>query len=177
MTIIAEGEKNTSFSLWQEVIQHAESRCAVRLNQQVESYLISMLIRHMDKPELCKQVFAIAFLEALQLQSHQRHLSLQEIGDQCLIYAGLFPLAAEMRHVKISYFVNLGQSAYGNISRTGNDLFASLALDFVVLMDVLQSTRPFHDLLPLQAYEQWHELGSQRAFKILQEYTRKGGSR
>jgi hypothetical protein len=170
--MIDSNDKEKVFVLWQEVIKNAESRCAVTLKVELESYLISMLVRHTDKPHLSKQVFATAFLEALQLNEHQRHLSLQQVGDQCLLFAGLFPLAAEKRLVKISYFVNLGQSAYSAISQRTNDLFGSLAFQFVVLMDVLQSIRSTPDLLPLQAYEQWTEVGSQRALQILRKYTK-----
>lgn len=76
--------------------------------------------------------------------------------------------------VKISYFVDLGRSAYTSISYDTNNLFKLLAFQFVGLMDVLQSIRPHPDLLPLEAYEQWQEVGSQRALKILREYTNNG---
>lgn len=161
----------TSLVLWHDAIKQAEDRCAIALKEDLESYLVSLLIRYINKPEIAKQVFATAFLEAMQLQENQRHFSLQTVGDQCLLFAGLFPHAAESRHVKVSYFVKIGQAAYLSVSETTNDLFKSLALQFVVLMDVLQSIRGYPDLLPLDAYEQWQELGSQRALRMLKEYT------
>jgi hypothetical protein len=92
-----------------------------------------------------------------------------------LLFSGLFPKIAEKRLVKISYFVNMGQSAYGTLARTHHDLYASLAKQFVTLMDVLQSVRrhtsDFPDLLPLQAYDLWNETGSKRALRILKQYT------
>lgn len=166
MALVTSGN---ALALWQETVKQAENRCAVILGQNLESYLVSLLMEYSHKPEIVKQLFAAAFLEAQQM--HNNH-SLQKVGDQCLLFAGLFPHATEKRLVKINYFVDLGRSAYISISNTANDLFSSLAYQFVVLMDVLQSIRPHPDLLPLQAYEQWHELGSQRALKILQEYTK-----
>jgi hypothetical protein len=162
----------SSLVLWQDVIRHAESRCFVTLNENLETYLIALLIRYSNKPDIAQRVFAKAFLEAMQLRERQRSASLQCVGDQCLLYAGLFPLAAEKRHVKVNYFVDLGRTAYGAVSKTANDLYWMLAIEFVMLMDVLQSIRQIPDLLPLQAYEQWDELGSQRALLVLQEYTR-----
>ena len=97
---------------------------------------------------------------------------MKEVGDHCLLFAGLFPRAAEKRLVKISYFVGLGQGAYSTISQCTDDLYGLLALQFVVLTDVLQSIRQGYDLLPLEAYEQWNDTGSQRALRILQEYTK-----
>lgn len=161
-----------SVVLWQEVIKNAENRCAITLKEDLEAYLVSLLIKYTNKPEVAKQILAPAFLEALKTRTIERSVTLQLVGDQCLIFAGLFPKAAEKRLVKIKYFVDLGRSAYSAISCKTNDLFGSLAIEFVVLMDVLQSIRAYPELMPLEAYEQWTQLGSQRAFKILQEYSR-----
>jgi len=162
----------SSLVLWHDVVKNAEIRCSITLDENLEAYLIALLIRYSNRPDLAQQVFATAFLKAMQLHERQRSSSLQHVGDQCLLYAGLFPRAAEKRHVKVNYFVDLGRAAYGAISKTANDLYWMLAIEFVMLMDVLQSIRPTTDLLPLQAYEQWDELDSQRARLILQEYTR-----
>jgi hypothetical protein len=158
--------------LWQDLIKHAEDRCDIELKEDLEAYLVSLLMRYTNQPNVHDRVLAIAFLEALQKEKHERQFSLQVLGDECLLFAGLFPHLAEKRRVKISYFVNLGRSAYGAVSKKANDLYHSLAMQFVVLMDVLQSIRPHTELLPLQAYEQWEELGSRRALQILQELTR-----
>jgi len=73
--------------------------------------------------------------------------------------------------VKISYFTNLGTSAYAAISRQQDDLFASLAAQFVTMMDILQSVRVYsndhQDLSPLDAYDLWNETQSIRAFHLL----------
>ena len=158
-------------SLWQGVVKNAEDRCSVALKTELEAYLVSLLIRYTNKPEVAKQVFATAFLKAMQLRDRERDTSLQHVGDQCLLFAGLFPHSAAKRHVKIAYFVDIGRSAYGAISRKANDLFGSLAIQFVVLMDVLQSIPEHSELLPLEAYDQWNELGSQRALQALNEYS------
>ncbi|MBV9576255.1 MAG: hypothetical protein JO149_06495 [Gammaproteobacteria bacterium] len=158
--------------LWQDVVKQAENHCLIELDPNLETYLISLLMRYTTKPEMTQQIFATAFLEALQLQENQRKICLQKIGDECLLFAGLFPHAIEKRHVNIAYFVDIGRSAYLTVSNTAHDLYWSLALRFVVLMDVLQSIRQHTDLLPLEAYEQWNEVGSQRAFRILQSYSR-----
>lgn len=158
--------------LWQDLVKHAEDRCAITLQEELEAYLVTLLSRYTNRPEVAKQIFATAFLEALSLSESQRHVSLQHVGDQCLLFAGLFPRVAQKRLVRVSYFVDLGRSAYAAISNKTNDIYDLLALQFVVLMDVLQSLRePPHPLMPIEAYEQWQEIGSKRALKILQEYS------
>ena len=164
--------KDTSIALWQDVVKHAEDSCSIVLKEDLEAYLVSMLVRFTTKPEIAKQILASAFWEALNMRENQRIASLQHVGDQCLIFAGFFPRLAEKRHVKLNYFVDLGQSAYGTISREANDLYWSLAMQFVGLMDILQSIRHTPDLLPLEAYEQWESVGSQRALRMLRQYSR-----
>lgn len=155
--------------LWHETIKEAENRCSVQLDQHLEIYLVSLLTRYTDKPDMVKRLFATALLEALEKAEAERNVMLQRVGDECLIFSGFFPRAAEQRHVNIRYFVDIGRSAYSNMSHT---LFDNLATEFVSLMDVLQSIKSDVDLLPLEAYEQWEMLGSKRALKILQGYSR-----
>ena len=163
---------NNAILLWHDTLKCAEDRCSISLNDELEAYLVSLLMRYTNRPDVFKKVLAVAFLSAMQKSAAERQVSLQSIGDECLIFAGLFPRIAEKRNVKIGYFVDLGQSAYATLSRQTNDLFGILAFKFVTLMDVLQSIRPHADLLPLEAYEQWNEVGSQYALKILRDCTR-----
>lgn len=162
----------TSLMLWHEVIKTAEDRCSIVLNDDLETYLISLLMRYSNKPEVAQQIFANDYLEAMQRRDRLRSVSLKNVGDQCLLYAGLFPGQAEKRHVKITYFVDLGRTAYAAISKTANDLYWILAMEFVALMDVLQSIRETPVLLPLEAYDQWDKLGSKRALQNLQYYSK-----
>ncbi|HVE44961.1 MAG TPA: hypothetical protein VNC84_07540 [Gammaproteobacteria bacterium] len=157
--------------LWQKLIKNAEARCSIQLIDDLEYYLIALLMRYVDRPDIAKQAFTEVFLKAMQESRQKRNLSLQTVGDQCLLYTGLFPRAAVRRHVKISYFVDLGRSAYANISHKTDDFYGLLAEQFVAMMDVLQSIREVPDLLPLEAYEQWQDVGSQYAYSVLKKHT------
>ena len=157
--------------LWQEVVQDAEIKCSVKLEQELESYLVSLLSRYSKNTHFATQIYATAFLEAMQKKQNERMTLLREVGDGCLLFAGLFPKAHERRLVKINYFVDIGRSAYAAISHKTSDLYASLAFQFVVLMDILQSIRPSYDLSPFEAYERFESLGSQHALKVLQSYS------
>lgn len=161
----------SSLELWKEIVKGAEDKCSVSLDEELEAYLTVLLARYTNKPEVVKQILADAFLEALQQRARERDYSLQAVGDQCLIFAGLFPKAAERKNVTIGYFVDIGRSAYSSVSRSNNDLYGLLSVQFVVLMDVLQSINPNSHLLPIEAYDQWSEVGSERALRILQNYT------
>lgn len=165
----------TTTALWHQVVHEAEESCSVTLNEELESYLVFLLMRYIDKPEFVKHVIASEFLQSLELDSIQQEVALREVGDKCLLFAGLYPSIAKKRLVRVSYFVNLGQAAYFRISRKSNDLYEGLSHQFVALMDILQSIRHYSkqypDLLPLEAYELWNDTGSQRALAILKQYT------
>ncbi|OGT60879.1 MAG: hypothetical protein A3E85_01050 [Gammaproteobacteria bacterium RIFCSPHIGHO2_12_FULL_45_12] len=161
----------TQMSLWHDLVKYAEAECDITLKHELEAYLVTLLMRYTNRPELVKRVMAMVFMQAMQYSAPRRQGLLQMVGDECLLFAGLFPHLAEKRHVKIAYYVTLGRTAYCNISIKTNDLYASLARHFVSLMDVLQAINQDSHLLPLEAYEQWQELGSWRAYRILEEYT------
>lgn len=167
---------STPVALWQSIIHDAQASCETPLTEELEAYLVFLLVRYTDKPEVAKQVMASEFLRSVMLDSRNRQVALQEVGDKCLLYTGLFPLVAQKRLVKIGYFVNLGQLSYETVSKKRNDIYNLLAHKFVALMDVLQSIRvytsKYPDLLPLEAYELWNETGSQRALSVLKQYTK-----
>lgn len=163
---------STSLALWYDIIHDAEASCAIDLKEEIEAYLVFLMIRYTTRPDIAKQIMATDYLYSLGLlQPEARELGLQAVGDKCLIYTGLFPALAEKRLVKISYYVKLGQAAYGNISKNASDIYGMLAKDFVPLMDIIQSLRQYNysfpDLLPLQAYDLWNETGSKRALSVL----------
>lgn len=166
---------STSTALWHDIIHEAETQCDIKLKEELESYLVFLMIRYTSKSDIISKIVAADFLLGMGYQRTQRQQALQEVGDNCLIYSGLFPKMAEKRLVHISYFVKIGQSSYANISRNRGDLYEKLANQFVSLMDVLQALRQYSskypDLLPLEAYELWSETGSQRSFNMLKKYT------
>jgi hypothetical protein len=150
-------ERNT-LNLWQEVVQQAAFQHTIALNQELEMYLISLLIRYTNQPELLKRIMATSFLQALHKRSRERAESLQRVGDECLLITGLFPYLPKKRLVTVSYFVSLGQSAYSAISYQ-NELFNTLSVQFVSLMDVLRCIPANPPVLLQKLIEQKHKLG------------------
>jgi len=169
----------TELAQWHALINDAQQACTIVLEEELESYLVFLLMRYSQQPQMVSTIFATEFLQSLSQTGEQQHQQLRNIGDQCLLISGLFPGRAQQRQVKLSYYVNIGQSAYGVLS--GNEqaslaaMFKNLCHDFVALMDVLQTTRDMAgaglDLLPLDAQELWEETHSQRALEILKNYT------
>ncbi len=135
----------TAQSTWHRLVTEAADSAGQKLDEACESYLVFLLMRYLQKPEMVKTVLALHFLKGLRKQGRVRQEHMQDVGDQCLIFAGLFPEQAEKRLVSIDYFVKLGRSAYSVVadhaSKGWASLYRSLSETFVILADVLHATR------------------------------------
>jgi len=160
---------------WQELVREAESFTGVTLDEELESYLVFLLMRYTGKPELAAKVMALDYLQGAQSVGSERREKMRDVGDQCLLYSGLFPKRAEKRRVRVSYYVEIGRTAYQNVAETTQaamaDMFSNLAESFVSLMDTLQAMRGMHQhnqaLDPIQAFELWQDTGSAQARHVL----------
>lgn len=164
---------------WHALVGEAEQACATRLGEELESYLVFLLMRYTDSPEIASSVLALDYLHSMEAVGHLRETQLREVGDKCLLYSGLFPARAERRRVNSSYYVKLGMGAYAALAtalaQLKAKLFEDLSQQFVKLMDVLQTMRELGKgqpcLQPLQAMELWTETGSAHALQNLAQYT------
>lgn len=171
---------STATAQWHALVLEAESAAHCRLVEDLESYLVFLLMRFSSRPDMASKVMAIEYLNGMLAGGHIRQERLRDVGDQCLLYSGLFPDQAEQRRVRISYFVDLGRSAYQQLSthlaKSHAVLYAHLSQDFVALMDVLHAIRHLGNnkpcLDPLQAYELWNDTGSQQAYQALRQVTK-----
>jgi len=164
---------------WLNLVSEAESAAKLQLDEEMQSYLVFLLMRFTEQPELAASVLAVEYLQSMQAQGRLGHDQLRNVGDKCLLYSGLFPERAERRRVKISYFVDLGRSAYHQLSdrleHSAATMYLQLADAFVSLMDILQTMRTLGDrsstLAPLNAFELWRDTGSEAARRALRETT------
>ncbi len=160
---------------WKHILEQAEHQSRCQLDEELESYLIFTLIRFTQNPQLAVQALAPEYLQQFRLKHHASRQQLRDIGDQCLLISGLFPQRAEKRLVRVSYYVDMGRSAYQHLSTLLKQAFARLyqhlSHNFVPLMDVLQNIRPDPALLPLQAFELWQDTGSAHARALLSQST------
>ena len=164
---------------WYELIHEAHQQAHVTLSDDLESYLIALLIRFTEKPDLVDSVVALEYLQGQQEIGERRRRQLRDVGDKCLLFSGLFPARASRASLKVSHFVDIGQSAYGHLSELTASglsvLFRALSYQFVSLMDVLQVVRDFSartpNLTPLEAYDLWVDTNSQQAKRCLSYYS------
>lgn len=164
----------SNLAQWHTLVREAEKESGCHVDEVMESYLVFTLMRFMKNQNLCANAMAPDFLNLHNLPEAVRTEQLRNIGDQCLLLSGLFPKRAEKRLVRVSYYVDMGRSAYHHLSSTAQhataNLYKQLADAFVVLMDLLQTIRRFSSpvLPPMQSYELWSDTGSVSLFNQLE---------
>ena len=102
----------TATAQWQELVRDAASWRGHSLDEDLESYLVFMLMRFTSMPDAVHEAVGRQFLEAQALFGSERNEQLRLTGDRCLLICGLFPEQAKRRLVRISYFVRVGRSCY-----------------------------------------------------------------
>lgn len=168
----------TATEQWQVLVRDAARGARRRLGPEVEGYLVRLLVRVASRPELIPRV-PPATLAKSRVREDWRSDRLRDVGDQCLLFAGLFPDQAARPQLPMSYFVNLGCSAYqllGGAPGRRGALYRALAHRFSAVTDVLRALRslvPQRALPdPLDAYELWDGTGSPGARRLLLEARR-----
>lgn len=130
---------------WHALLNDAQVKTRLVLNEQTESYLVFLLIRYTQNLTWLDSVLALDFLHSEHRSGSARRLLLQELGDKSLLFSGLFPKFAERRQLNLQYFKDMGQSAYGLLSArtTGGEanLYEALSLEFGRLIRVLHAVR------------------------------------
>lgn len=169
-------EKSTLHQ-WYRLVTEAQSAVKILLGEELESYLVFLLMRFITRSDLSNTLLALDLLRTTEETSVRVNaITLQKVGDSSLLLAGFFPNRAKKKHVKITYFINMGKTAYqlrSHCFSRREPLFQQLSSDFVKLMDVIQAMHHIDNpnasklLLPLEAYEQWQETGSATAKHIL----------
>ncbi len=131
--------------LWQQLVQEGGSRCGTHLDEELESYLVFLLMRHQRDAPLLGRVFALELLAAMELIGSQRIDELRDVGDRCLIVSGLFPEQAARSRVSAGYFESVGASAYLAAAEQARStyaaLFMRLAEAYAALVEVLGGVR------------------------------------
>jgi hypothetical protein len=136
---------STQTALWQSLVRDAQARASRQLGDDLESYLVFTLMRHQNDARLGMRTIALEWLDTLLASGRKREMGLRDVGDGCLLIAGLYPQQAQRRRVSLSYFQDIGSDAYrhlGEHASGGLDgLFRSLARAFAELVRVLFEVR------------------------------------
>ncbi len=169
---------SSSTAEWQKLVHDGEIASDTQLGEELQSYLVFLLMRYLAKPDLTNRIMALEYIDSLASSGSIQKEQLRDVGDSCLLFSGFFPKVADKRRVNVGYYVGMGQSAYHQLAEICqekmSDLFHCVGDGFVRLMDVLQAIRSFDSvnaLSPLEAFDLWQSTGSIQALKSLQYST------
>jgi len=159
---------------WHQLIQQACDYADIRLDDDIQSYLLLTLMRYIHDDQLAENAIMMSFKISATLPRDQRIQALKSRAEHCLILAGMFPSHINRQSLRISHYIQLGIESYAELSQLmfDNDklIYQQLSKDFVKLIDVLYTVRVFNGspMLPLiQAMELWSDTGSKTAFRTL----------
>jgi hypothetical protein len=143
----------TPVELWQTLVQEACERTGRRLDESSESYLVFVLLRYQADHLLLSHAQGMDWLQAMELAGRARTDALRDVGDRCLLVAGLFPGLAERRRVSVDYFISIGRSAYQGVAdatrQTYAELYEQLARGYRELVRTLNAMRTLPSLAEL----------------------------
>ena len=166
----------TSEAQWHALVTEAAHSVNCKLDEDMESYLVFLLMRFATRPEMAERVMALDYLESMQMTGDKRFDQLRDVGDQCLLYSGLFPARSLRKRVSVTYYVDLGRSAYQQLAEILQhslaQLYGQIAHGFIHMMDVLHAMRDMDQqnrLQPVLAWDLWQVTGSRYAEKIIRE--------
>jgi len=144
--------------LWTDLVREAESTAGTRLDEELESYLVFLLIAHTRDVHLHGNAMAFDYLLARAAGGARRKEELRQVGDRCLLLAGFYPEQAGRRMVTVDYFLALGSGAYDELSATLRagmaELFRRLARAYARLARItLEVRRQMREIAPLVLHE------------------------
>ncbi|WP_108805963.1 hypothetical protein, partial [Xanthomonas fragariae] len=102
--------------VWQALVREAGQRIARPLDESREHYLVFVLLRFQRDAHLLSRTQALAWLHAQEQSGSVRADLLRDVGDGCLLIAGLFPGVAQRRRLSVDYFIDLGRGAYSDVA-------------------------------------------------------------
>ena len=145
-------------ALWVDLVHEAEHDASAPLGEELESYLVFLLIAHMRDTHLHRNAIAIDYLLAKAQPGKRQREELRTVGDRCLLLAGLYPEQAQQRMVGLDYFIAMGSQAYNELAHalraTVADRYQHLARAFArVVRVLLEVRRRSKDVAPLMLFD------------------------
>ena len=136
--------------LWQSLVHEAGERLHAPLDESRESYLVFVLLRYQRDDSLLARTLALEWFAAQANAGSARADALRDVGDRCLLIAGLYPGLAERRRVDTDYFIDLGRGAYHEAAEASRNayaaLFEQLARSYRELVRILHCVREAPEL-------------------------------
>lgn len=160
---------------WYALMGYAQAETGHYIEQEVENYLVYLLeTMSGDVVGAGPHKQVLAELNATFQPVREKHLvKVQEVAEQCIMIAGLFPEHARRTGISLLYFMETGQSAYRDLHTAvpQSPVYSYIAKHYVNVIDVLQKLAELcgscYPLDLIQACELWQETGSHHGLEFI----------
>ena len=135
----------TETAHWHSLVCEAEQVAQCYLDEELQSYVVFLLMRFLGKPQIASRIVALDYLHGMRASGSSQYEALRDVGDICLLHAGLYPERSRRRRVSRDYYVEMGCGAYLQLADAVSHglaaLFGRLSQEFLDIMNILQSMR------------------------------------
>jgi hypothetical protein len=168
-------QSESALAYFKQLVDDALARQRVTAGEMTAFYVVHLLASFLQRSADQDDPLAFRLAQALEAGGRQQRASLRQIGDVSLFVAGFFADSLQRKLIDVDYYVSIGGTAYGALSRceteTFSSVFAELADKFVGFVDVLsevsERTSCASNLDLLRLYERWLKTGSARSGQLL----------
>jgi hypothetical protein len=167
--------RESAIEFFKGLVDDAIARQRIKAAEMTSCYVVNLLAGFLQRPAGDDMPIGPRLVQALERGGVQRRAELREIADLSLFMSGFFSDSFARKPVDVDYYIAIGGSAYGALSRFDTDtlspVFGELARKFVGFVDVLSevsertSCSSNTDLLRL--YQKWLKTGSPLSGQIL----------
>lgn len=105
-----------------------------RVYPKIKVYMSVLLADHVEKTDFFVEPFGLRYMSLTSSSTAK------ELGDNCLVIAGIFP---GYRCMPNRYYVEIGSGSYSMAANeTGSEIFGSLAENFDIFCEGLRQLSP-----------------------------------
>jgi hypothetical protein len=136
----------TELAHWHALVNEAQLKARHELGETLESYVVYLLMRFTQQPDISKTILAEDYLTAIN-SPRTNDGKLQSVGDKCLILSGLFPDRNRQKGLPAEYIPKLGKSAFFALHQQESNnpnpdtVFGQLAHQFETVTRVIDYLR------------------------------------
>jgi hypothetical protein len=172
----------SSQDFFNEMLTEAYKKYPLEQEHLVKPYLIKLLNKFIisenlfveEEGEIKKPTLAFLLKEAYEAPVDIQKNKFQHLGDVALYISGVFPDSLHRSLVGVDYYIQMGSSAYKQVSYYSKDnlLFLTLAKQFNNILDLLGEATcltPQNEDQILKLYELYVITKSPRLLKKLQD--------
>lgn len=170
-----------------EMVVEAQERQRLKLTENVEFYIVNLLCAHLRISESndsndSNDCLALILKKALESPHPEKIALYKKLADTALYFSGFFQEYFNRKSFDIKYYVNMGESAYNELSNllkgkntyqaTMSTIYSEMSKNFTTAVDILldiseQTSNPKQSRSLLSIYDAWLNTASTKLEKEL----------